>query len=277
MRFSRLVNIKGGSKVAKTFDVVIIGAGIVGSCIARELSKCSAKIALLEKENDVSCGSSKANSAIIHAGYDPEPGTLMAKLNVRGSNMYEELAQKLNFDYKKIGSLVLAFDNAGVEILQTLLNRGNTNGVKDLRIVQAEELRSMEPNISEDATAALYAPTAAIINPYKATWAFAESAVINGVEFFRNTAVHSIIKSEDVFDITTGHGVLQAKYVINAAGIESGNVSRMVGARSYVIKQLRGEYCLLDNNCKDLVNHVLFQTPTKLGKGILVTQTVDGN
>ena len=260
-----------------TYDVAIIGAGITGACIARELAKTSAKIALIEKENDVACGSSKANSAIVHGGFDPVPGTLMARLNVRGSELYPELAKKLNFDYENNGSLVIAFDEQGRALLNTLLDRGRKNGVKDLRIVESEELHDMEPNLGDNSLAALYSPTAGIMCPYKATWAFAESAVINGAEFFRNTAVHAIEKTDGVFVLRTGHGEIRAKYVVNAAGIFADKVSAMAGARKFVIKQRRGEYCLLDNNCKSLVNHTLFQTPTALGKGVLVTQTVDGN
>ncbi|WP_433278122.1 NAD(P)/FAD-dependent oxidoreductase [Treponema sp. SP13] len=260
-----------------TYDVAIIGAGITGACIARELAKTSAKIALIEKENDVACGSSKANSAIVHGGFDPVPGTLMARLNVRGSELYPELAKKLHFDYENNGSLVIAFDEQGRTLLNTLLERGKKNGVKDLRIVESEELHDMEPNLGDNSLAALYSPTAGIMCPYKATWAFAESAVINGAEFFRNTAVHAIEKTDGVFVLRTGHGEIRAKYVVNAAGIFADKVSAMAGARKFVIKQRRGEYCLLDNNCKSLVNHTLFQTPTALGKGVLVTQTVDGN
>ena len=260
-----------------TYDVAIIGAGITGACIARELAKTSAKIALIEKENDVACGSSKANSAIVHGGFDPVPGTLMARLNVRGSELYPELAKKLHFDYENNGSLVIAFDEQGRTLLNTLLERGKKNGVKDLRIVESEELHDMEPNLGDNSLAALYSPTAGIMCPYKATWAFAESAVINGAEFFRNTAVHAIEKTDGVFVLRTGHGEIRAKYVVNAAGIFADKVSAMAGARKFVIMQRRGEYCLLDNNCKSLVNHTLFQTPTALGKGVLVTQTVDGN
>ncbi len=262
----------------KNYDVAIIGAGITGSCIARELSKTNASICLIEKEDDVSCGSSKANSGIVHAGYDAENGTLMAKYNVRGSEIFEDLSKKLNFDYKRIGSLVLAFDEDGRKKIQTLLERGNKNGVKQLRIVEQEELRQMEPNISEEAVAALYAPTAAIISPYQTTWAFAESAVINGTDFLRSTKVHSIKKADDgTFTLETTKGEIKAKYVVNAAGLFADRISEMAGARKFKIVQRRGEYCLLDNKCANLVNHVLFQTPTALGKGVLVTQTVDGN
>lgn len=261
-----------------TFDVVIIGAGISGVCIARELSKTSAHICLLDKEDDVSCGTSKANSGIIHAGYDPKPGTLMAKYNVRGAELYPELAKKLHFDYNPIGSLVLAFDDEGVAKIKTLLERGKENGVKELRIVEQEELRSLEPNISENAVAALFAPTAGIIAPYQTTWAFAESAVINGVSFLRNTMVHSISKNDDgTFLLKTSSGELDCHFVVNAAGLAADKVSKMADARDYTIVQRRGEYCLLDNKCIHLVNHVLFQTPGPLGKGVLVTRSVDGN
>lgn len=264
--------------VKNTFDVIIIGAGITGACIARELAKTTASICLLDKEDDVSCGSSKANSGIVHAGYDPEPGTLMAKYNARGAELYPELAKTLHFDYHNIGSLVVAFDDDGVQKINTLLERGKRNGIKQLRIVEQAELRSLEPNISESAIAALFAPTAGIIAPYQTTWAFAESAVINGVTFLRNTMVHAITKNTDgTFSLTTSSGELNSKFVVNAAGLAADKISRLAGAREFTIIQRRGEYCLLDNKCAGLVNHVLFQTPGPLGKGVLVTRTVDGN
>jgi glycerol-3-phosphate dehydrogenase len=263
--------------VERIYDTAVIGAGVTGSCIARELTKTSAKVVLIEKENDVSCGSSKANSGIIHAGYDPVPETLMARFNVRGSLLYPDLAEKLCFDYKRIGSLVIAFDEAGKALLNSLLVRGRANGVTELCIVDSSELHIMEPNISENALAALYAPTAGIVSPYKAAWAFAEGAVINGAEFMRNTAVHAITREDGIFVLHTGHGDVKARFVVNAAGVSADRVSAMAGARRFVIRQRRGEYCLLDNKCSSLVNHVLFQTPTVLGKGVLITRTVDGN
>lgn len=259
------------------YDVVIIGAGISGACIARELSKTTARVCLLDKEDDVSCGTSKANSGIVHAGYDPEPGSLMAKYNVRGAELFADLAQKLHFDYKQIGSLVLAFDDDGLAKLKVLLERGKKNGVKKLKILNRAQLEELEPNLSEEAIAALYAPTAAITSPYQATWAIAESAVINGVTFLRNTAVHSITKGKSSFTLSTTAGEIKARFVVNAAGLKADEISRMAGARDYRIIQRKGEYCLLDNKCINLVNHVLFQTPGPLGKGVLVTRTVDGN
>ena len=259
------------------YDVVIIGAGISGACIARELSKTTARVCLLDKEDDVSCGTSKANSGIVHAGYDPEPGSLMAKYNVRGAELFADLAQKLHFDYKQIGSLVLAFDDDGLAKLKVLLERGKKNGVKKLKILNHDQLEELEPNLSEEAIGALYAPTAAITSPYQATWAIAESAVINGVTFLRNTAVHSIAKEKSFFTLSTTAGEIKARFVVNAAGLKADEISRMAGARDYRIIQRKGEYCLLDNKCINLVNHVLFQTPGPLGKGVLVTRTVDGN
>jgi glycerol-3-phosphate dehydrogenase len=261
----------------KIYDVAVIGAGITGACIARELSRTNACVALIEKENDVACGSSKANSGIIHAGYDPVPGSLMAQFNIRGAALYPELAEKLHFDYKRIGSLVIAFDGTGRNTIEALFERGRKNGVEELRIIEAAELHAMEPNLSENAVAALYAPTAAVVSPYKATWAVAESAVINGVNLFCNTMVHAIEKAGGLFILRTGKGIISARFVVNAAGIAAGKVSVLAGGRRFVIKQRRGEYCLFDQKCGTLVNHVLFQTPTELGKGVLVTQTVDGN
>ncbi len=259
------------------FDVIIIGAGISGSCIARELSKTDAKICLLDKENDVSCDTSKANSGIVHAGYDPETGTLMARLNVRGAKLLKELSSVLNYDYKNIGSLVLAFDKDGDEKVKALFERGKVNGVEGLSILSGEEVKAIEPNINENVTSALYSKTASVISPYMTTWAFAESAVINGVTFFRNTMVHSVKKEDGKFVVGTSRGELFSKYVVNAAGLEAGKISELAGARKYKILQRKGEYSLLDSKCENLVNHVLFQTPGPLGKGILVTRTADGN
>ena len=265
------------TKDTKQFDVAIIGAGICGASIARELSRTDASVCLIEKESDVSAGTSKANSGIVHAGYDPLPGTLMAKYNVEGSKLFSQWAQELNFDYKQIGSLVLGFNEADQAHIQKLYDRGIKNGVKDMCILNQQELRALEGNINEEAICALYAPTAAIIAPYQTTWAIAEGAVQNGVTLLRNTTVHAIEKTERNFALSTSLGTIQARFVVNAAGLYADSISRMVGARDFTIVQKRGEYCLLDSNCRSLVNHVLFQCPDENGKGVLVTQTVDGN
>lgn len=261
------------------YDVAIIGAGIIGVSIARELSKSKLNICVIEKSDDVACGTSKANSGIVHAGYDPEPETLMAKLNVLGTSMYPKLAEELHFDFKNIGSLVVGFNEDDMKHIQKLYDRGIKNGVPRMKIINQDELRTLEPNISEDAVGALLAESAGIISPYQTTWAIAESAVINGVKLFTETEVHGIEKSDsdENFVIHTGKSEIQAKCVINAAGLFADKISEMVGARNFEIKPRRGEYFLLDNKCQNLANHTLFQTPDALGKGILVTQTADGN
>ncbi len=263
-----------------TYDVAIIGAGISGAAIARELSRYNLDICVIEKENDVSCGTSKANSGIIHAGYDPEPNTLMARLNIEGTKLYPKWAEELHFDFKPIGSLVVAFSEGDEKIIKDLFERGKKNGVEELQLINREELEKLEPNIAEEATSALYAPTAAIISPYQATWCIAENAVSNGVKIFTGCEVHAITSPENPkenFVVHTGEGDINARYVVNAGGLYADRISEMVNSTSYTIVPRRGEYCLLDNNCRDLAHHVLFQTPNELGKGVLVSPTVDEN
>lgn len=268
---------KEGNRGVFMYDVVIIGGGIVGCAIARELSMYDISVALIEKEEDVAAGgATKANSAIIHAGYDPMPGTLKARLNVKGNEMYGELAEKLDIPFKRIGSLVLAFNDEERRVLEELYRRGKNNGVPELRIVEKGELREMEPNVSDDAIAALYAPTAGIICPYEATIAFYENAKENGVDFIFDSKVISIEK-QNHFIIETTSGEIKASNVINAAGIYADDISRMVGAEDFKLIPRRGEYVLLDKSQGSIVKHVIFQTPTKYGKGVLVSPTVDGN
>ncbi len=262
------------------YDAAIIGAGIVGAAAARELSRYTANVCVIEKESDVSCGTSKANSGIVHAGYDPEPGTLMARFNAEGNRMFPALAEELHFDFRQTGSLVVAFSEDEKKHLEKLERRGKENGVAGLSVIGRDELRRMEPNIGEDAAAALFAPSAGITSPYQAAWSLAENAARNGVRFMLNTEVHAIVPpgaDDQYFTIHTGRGDIRSKYVVNAAGVFSDEISRMAGGRPFVIVPRRGEYCLLDNACKDLVSHVIFQIPGPLGKGVLVTPTVDDN
>ncbi len=285
------------------YDIAIIGAGIVGASIARELSRYKLKICLIDKADDVSCGTSKANSGIVHAGYDPEPGTLMAKLNVQGTAMYAKWAEELHFDYKNIGSLVIAFTEADLAHIKKLYERGIKNGVPRMKLLSAEELYALEPNVNEEACGALLAESAGIVSPYQATWAIAENAVQNGVKLFTESEVHSITRPDGVVGardgavggtragetknaasgadgnwiIHTGNADIEARCVINAAGLFADKISEMAGARKFKIKPRRGEYFLLDSNCASLANHTLFQPPDELGKGVLVTPTVDGN
>ena len=259
------------------YDVIIIGGGVTGSASARELSRYQAKICLLEKEADVCCGTSKANSAIVHAGFDAASGTLMAKLNVQGAEMMETMSKELDFPYKRIGALVVCKTEEDMPNLQRLYDRGLANGVKELRIILKDELKEMEPNIAEDVFAALYAPTSAIICPFSMNIAYAENANTNGVEFKFNTEVLDIKRVDDYFEIYTNNGVYETKYVVNSAGVYADKFHNMVSKKKIHITPRRGEYCLLDKMAGKHVHKTIFSLPGKMGKGILVTPTIHGN
>ena len=259
------------------YDVIIIGAGVSGAATARELSRYKVNACVIEKEEDVCCGTSKANSAIVHAGYDAATGSLMAKLNVRGNQMMEQLAKDLDFPFKKNGSLVVCLHEEDMPNLQALYERGVANGVKDLRILNREELRAMEPNISDDAYAALYAPTAGIVCPFNLNIAMAENACENGVEFKFDTEVSGLHPIEGGWAIETNQGTFETKYVVNAAGVYADKLHNMVSAKKIHITPRRGDYCLLDKTAGDLVSKTIFALPGKFGKGILVAPTVHGN
>ena len=259
------------------YDVVIIGGGVVGCAIAREMAKQDRKIALIERAADVCEGSSKANSGIIHAGYDAIPGTLKAKLNVRGNQMMETLATELDIPFKRNGSFVLSFEEEGRIGLQKLYDRGLQNGVKELKILSGDEVRALEPNVSSEVKAALFAPTAGIVCPFGMTYAFAENAAENGVEFYLNTLVTDIKKKTENFTVITNKGSFETQYVINAAGVYADKIHNMVCDKKIEIVPRRGQYCLMDKVVGNLAKATLFQLPTKLGKGVLVTPTVHGN
>ena len=259
------------------YDVVIIGAGVSGCASARELSRYHLKVCVVEKEEDICCGTSKANSAIIHAGFDAKNGSLKAKLNVEGSQMMERLAEELDFHYQKNGALVVCVNEEERERLNDLYDRGIKNGVKELRIIEREELEKLEPNISDKAIAALYAPTSAIVCPFGMNYAFAENAAENGVEFFFDTKVIGFIKKEDSWVVQTSQGNFETKYVVNAAGVYADILHNMVSEKKINIIPRRGDYILLDRAMEGFVTHTIFQLPGKLGKGVLVTPTVHGN
>jgi glycerol-3-phosphate dehydrogenase len=264
------------------YDVAIIGCGITGASIAFELSKYDLKAVILEKENDVSMKTTKANSAIIHAGYDPKPGTKMAELNVLGSQLVHDLAPKLGFHYKQLGSLVIGRNEADHKVINDLYERGVKNGVKGLKILKTQqEVHAIEKHVNKDIDYALYAPSAAIVSPWELCLALAQTAVYNGVELKLRTAVLDITKEKDCFTIKTNNGEIQAKYIINCAGTHSDDIYRLAlkdkADQSFTILPCKGEYYLLDKDQGTMVKSVIFQTPTAAGKGVLVAPTVHEN
>ncbi|MBQ9989993.1 MAG: NAD(P)/FAD-dependent oxidoreductase [Lachnospiraceae bacterium] len=259
------------------YDVIIIGAGVCGTAIARELSRYQVRIGVLEKEEDVCCGTSKANSAIIHAGFDAPEGSLMAKLNVRGNEMMDKLSRDLDFPFKRNGSLVLCLNEEDRPKLETLYERGIANGVKELKILERDEVLKLEENLSDEVSAALHAPTGGIVCPFQMNIAFAENAHANGVEFYFDTEVENIEKLEEGFAIKTKSRTFKAKYVVNAAGVHADRLHNMVSTRTLRITPRKGEYCLLDKAAGKLVSRTIFSLPGRFGKGVLVTPTIHGN
>lgn len=258
-------------------DVIIIGCGVVGAACAYQLSRYKLRTAVLEAGSDVAAGATKANSAILHAGYDPEPGTLMARLNVTGVSMAEEICWKLDVPYRKNGSMVLAFSGKDRDCLRELMNRGERNGVPNLRLLTGEEARLLEPELSREVVEALLAPSAAIVNPWEYALAMAETAVRNGVELYRNCRVTAITREKGGFAVTAGDKVFHGKYIINAAGVHAGTVHQLVGEPRFTIRPAKGEYYLLDKCEGTRVSRVIFQCPGAAGKGVLVSPTVHGN
>lgn len=259
------------------YDVVIIGGGVIGGNIARELSKYKLKVCMIEKEDDVSCGCSKANSGIVHGGYADTPGTLKAELCVRGNRMFADLEKDLNFGYRETGSLVLAFSDEEKEHLEKLYNDGIENGVGGLKIIDGEEIIKMEPHLNKEVKWALYCSDAGVCSPYEFTIALIENAIKNGMELRLSEEVIGLEKSGDIFKVKTNKGIIESRYVINAAGVYSDKVSKMIGVDTFDIIPRKGEYIIFNKDQAYLVNKVIFQVPTKKGKGILVTTTYHGN
>ena len=265
----------------KHYDVIIIGAGISGCTTARALSRYQLKTLVLEAQDDISCGATKANSGIVHAGYDCLPGTLKAKLNVKGSALFPKLAEELDIPFMVNGSMVLCFHENEHHILKELYERGQLAGVPDLVILTGEEAYKIEPNLAPGLHSVLWAKSAGIVSPYEAAIAFAENAAENGVEFLLETTVCKVISNDSGFTVETQKEVFSANVVINAAGVEAGNIHNFVAAdrgikEEFILPQ-RGEYYLLDNVHKGFVNNTLFPLPSAKGKGVLIAPTVDGN
>ena len=261
------------------FDVIVIGAGVSGCSIARELARYDARVCVVEREEDVCCGTSKANSAIVHAGFDAQPESLMAMLNVEGNRLMYEWAQELNFTVINNGSLVVCMSEADVDGLEMLRRRGEANGVPDLRIIDRAELVAMEPNIADEAVGALWAPTGGIVDPFGLTVALAENAAANGVEFRFNAPVSKVTREGDTWAVTAGEETLYAKAVVNAAGVYADFIHNQVAAPDdqLTIIPRKGEYYLLDTTVGAHVHHTVFMLPTAMGKGVLVSPTVHGN
>ena len=259
------------------YDIAVIGAGVTGSMIARELAKYNLSVVVLEKENDVAMGSSKANSGIVHAGYDARPGTLKARLNVAGCAMMPKVASELGVPYRQNGSLVVAFCDEEMAAVQELYARGRLNGVEHLYVLGREQLFSLEPHLSPAAVGALYAPDAGIVCPYSLTIAAMGNAMDNGVELKRNFPVMSLADRGASFEISSPGETVEAAFVINAAGLYADRVAAMVGDGFFTIRPRRGEYYLFDRSIGHVVRQTVFQAPTAMGKGVLVTPPAHGN
>ncbi len=260
-------------------DVIIIGGGVIGCAVARELARYQADILLLERGNDVSVGTSKANSGIVHGGFDAEPGTLMAKYNVAGNAMFDSLSKELDFPFKRNGSMVLCFDESQMDGLTKLYERGIANGVQQMQILKGNDaVRALEPHVSEKACGALLVPTGGIVSPYEMTIAYAENASVNGVDFRFSARVTQINAIDGGFAVCCEDGfTAQAKAVINCAGVYADVINNMVCPEKLEIIQRKGDYMLMDKSCGYLATHTLFQLPTHMGKGILVSPTTHGN
>lgn len=257
-----------------TYDVLIVGAGVVGCCLASDLARSGYSVAVIDKANDVATGASKANSGLIHAGFDAEPGTLKARLNVEGNQMYPELAARLGVKLKKTGAIVVGNDPTAVK---TLYDRGITNGVKNLEICLREKLTKLCPRLNPGITVGLYAKDAYIVSPYLVTICLAEESIVNGASFLLNTQIKNCKFVNGIYEITTTSGHLSAKHIINSAGAGYNDVAKMLGSEKYKIEFRRGEYYVLDSTQSSITNITIFPLPSAAGKGVLVTPTIDGN
>ncbi|MEA4823508.1 MAG: NAD(P)/FAD-dependent oxidoreductase [Clostridiaceae bacterium] len=259
------------------YDCIIIGGGVVGCAVAYTLARFRIRTLLLEAQNDIAMGTTRANSAIVHAGYDPEPGSVMARTNLRGNAMMEELCRRLDVRFEKIGSLVLGFSDADRSTLEKLYDRGVQNGVPNMALLDAAGARALEPNLSENVTSALYAPTAGIVDPWGLALAMAQVAVRNGTEVRTDAPVTAIERDEHGFTVTAGGELYETRTIVNAAGEYADVIHAMIGGAGFTMAPDKGAYYLLDKSQGKLVSHVIFQCPTEKGKGVLVSPTVHGN
>ncbi|MGM0410844.1 MAG: NAD(P)/FAD-dependent oxidoreductase, partial [Bacillota bacterium] len=257
-------------------DVVVIGGGVIGTAIARELARFDLDIILIEKEADLACGTSKANSGIIHAGYNASSNTLKGRMNVKANSQFDKISDDLNVPFERIGSLVVGFNEDDLKKLKKMKENGEKQGIKGLKIVKQDKLMDMEPKINPEAQYGLYAPTAGIISPYELAIAYGDNAALNGVNIMLNTELTGVINDGNKLKaIKTNKGIIEAKLVINSAGVFADKIAQM-GGEKMKIKPRKGEYHLFDKEYGSLAQHVLFPIPNEMSKGILVTPTVHG-
>ncbi|MBQ9264895.1 MAG: NAD(P)/FAD-dependent oxidoreductase [Clostridia bacterium] len=259
------------------YDILIIGAGVTGCALARHLCHYQGSIAVIERAEDVADGASKANSGIVHAGFDAKPGTKKAYYNVKGAKMYAKLARDLNVPYDPIGALVIGFSDEDRQTIQKLYDQGVKNGVEELRIIEKEEILALEPNTNPDVACALYAPTSAVVSPYEMTIALAYHAAQNGVEFIFNAPVTKIFRESDQWHVITPKGEFTARAIVNCAGLGADELHNMISDQQVRIIPRRGEYYLLDHTVKCPFSRTMFQVPSKMGKGVLISPTAHGN
>ena len=259
-------------------DIIVIGAGVVGCSIARELSKYNLDVLVVEKNSDVSEGVSKGNSGIVHAGYNEKIGTLKAKLNIEGNKMFDDLSRDLQFPFKRNGAFILAFSDKDMKTLESLKEKGEKLGVEGLEILTREEALNIEPNLNKEIVGVLNVKTSGIVSPYEMTIALAENAAENGVEFKLNSKVTNIEKISEGYKVTlNSKEVVNGKLIINSSGLEGAFLNNLVSMSKREINPVKGEYCLFDKVAGAMINKTLFQVPSKLSKGVLVTPTAEGN
>ena len=259
-------------------DIILIGAGVVGCSIARELSKYNLDVLVVEKNSDVSEGISKGNSGIVHAGYNEKIGTLKAKLNIEGNKIFDDLSRDLQFPFKRNGAFILAFSDKDMKTLESLKEKGEKLGIEGLEILTREEALNIEPNLNKEIVGVLNVKTSGIVSPYEMTIALAENAAENGVEFKLNSKVTSIEKISEGYKVTLNNKeIVNGKLIINASGLEGAFLNNLVSMSKREINPVKGEYCLFDKVAGAMINKTLFQVPSKLSKGVLVTPTAEGN
>ena len=259
-------------------DILIVGGGVVGCALARELSRYRVSVTVVERGWDVAEGASKANSGIVHAGYDAVPGTLKARFNVEGANQFPALCEALGVPYARCGALVVGFSEEDRATLQELMDRGLANGVPELSIIERDELLALEPNLNPQACCALLVPTSGIVSPYELTFAFADDAALNGVSFRFGVEVQSVVRGEDgLFTVRTSQGDWKCRVFVNCAGASSAELHNLLSPEKLQITHRRGQYYLLDHPKAAPFARTIFQCPSKMGKGVLVSPTVHGN